>query len=257
MSDGQDTLQPISGLPRAVFGLAIGGIVIPLLLYALWILANKIPWTAPVAAIPGLVLALTLPVWAAFHLAQWIQERGGIWRLLAPGWMLLATWTAWQLPEADAPIFGRFYVLVPILAMGLGMIPPASTAMQEKFAKKERRPFRWGLWAGLITAGFAVGMEAFTPETPSRLVSWTMQAALELTQALFVGFIMTRLLRRRWPVLVLALLAALSLTTLALIAQHRPKLKRYRGVQWHALYPIGLAVGAGIDALIRRKKPKA
>jgi hypothetical protein len=237
-----------------MLGLAVGGILIPLALYALWILANKIPWTAPVAAIPGLVLALTLPVWTAFHLAQWIQERPKALWILALGWVILAVWTEWNLPEADTPLFGRFYILVPILAMALGMVPPASTAMQEKFAKKERRPFRWGLWAGLITAGFAVGMESFVPETPSRLVSWMMQAGLELAQAIFVALVMTRLLRRRWPVLALAGFAAVGLFTLAMIAQHRPKLRRYRGVQWHALYPIGVCAGVGLDAWMKRKK---
>ena len=247
------TLPPPSA--ASLWGLALGGVIIPFALYALWVLGNKVAWTSPVAVIPGLVLALSLPVWAAFHIAQWVQARGGWWRALALAWALLAVWTAWQLPDADAPIFGRFYVLVPILAMSLGLIPPGSRAMIEKFSKKSARPFRWGLLAGLVAAGFAVGLTDFVPETPARLLGWQAQAALELAQALFVSLMLVRLTIKRWPVLALAAFAAIGLGSLALAAHTHPKLRaQYRGVLWHALYPTGLVLGAGADALLARRK---
>jgi len=243
-------LSPL-GLVQALLGLLLGGVVLFGLLLGLFHLAVQQTWLHPILEFPTLGLEMVAPIWAAFHLAQWIQERPRWMHIFALIWAALAIWSAWKLP--DAQIFGRVWVFVPLLGLVLGLVPPSSHALQADLLALRPKPFRWGLCAGLIALVFSMGLASFLPDALTHAFPFRAQLALSGFLGIFVALMLQRLLDRLWPSLTLALLLAAAFI-LASLGRHLLIWRiPLRGTSLLWTFPGGLALGAALELVLRKR----
>lgn len=248
MNDVQASPLSLVDSGQALLGLIAGGILPVALMLGLFHLSVRTVWLQPVLEFPLLGLEMALPIWAAFHLGQWIQEHPRWTYLFAALWATMAIWGAWSLP--DAQIFGRVWVFVPILGMVLGLVPPSSQAFRERLRTMLRNPFRWGILAGAVSLAFTMGLANFLPDALTLSFPWRVQLLLSGLLGLFVSLMLLRVLDRRWPVFAMATLIALSFIGASLWRHKLIWRIPLRGTSLLWSFPGGLILGLAADKLL-------
>jgi len=241
-----------SFFPLALLGLATGGVLPVALMLGLFHLSVQAVWMQPVLEFPILGLEMVLPLWAAFHLGQWIQEQPRWTYVFALGWTTMAIWSAWSLP--DAQIFGRVWVFVPILGLVLGLVPPSSHGFQERMKDFRVSPFKWGLVAGLVALAFTMGLASFLPDALTLTFPWRLQLLLSGILGIFMSLLLARVLDRRWPAVVLALLVAVAFTAASQVRHKLIWRVPLRGTSLLWSFPGGLLLGAMLAGCARNSE---